>query len=373
MSSKPMDRAGDASAPSMLDLVRMSRRHLFPPGGVELYRQIALLTDLADGTEVLDAACGPGVCLEYFVAEYGVHGSGVDYDPNIVEVAEDRTREAGLTERLQFQHAPLDALPYRDEIFDVAVGELGLAAAADPEAAVRELVRVTKPGGRVVLVQLVWKAPVEEARRRVLSDHLGARPLMLVEWKRLLREAGVGNLHTEDWSDEETAFRPQIKKPFPDFSELFSWSEKIGILRRAWGRWGFQGVRTALAREMEVHRVLTRERILGLDLVIGRKRQGDSPVVVEVAGPTAEAPDEEVGAPADQPAPALAERRPMSHDAPPADESAEAEEPTSVEQPSRPGTELEEPPGPTSDGSESDPGKAADVEDLPLFKPRDDS
>ena len=277
----------------MLDLVRLSRRHLFPPGGVELYRQIALLTDLAPDLEVLDVACGHGVCLEYFVTEYGVHGSGVDYDPAMVDVSEERARKADLSERMHFQQADLAALPYRDEIFDVVVGELGLASRADPETAVRELVRVTKPGGRVVLVQLVWKAPVEEARRTVLSEHLGARPLMLVEWKRILLEAGVTNLHTEDWSDEETAFRPQIKKPFPDFSELFSLPEKLGILRRAWGRWGFQGVRTAVTRELEVHRVLTRERILGLDLVIGTRKVVDAPLAQDDETPqdAAEGPE----------------------------------------------------------------------------------
>ena len=255
----------------MLDLVRLSPRPLFPPGGVELYRQIALLTDLSEGDEVLDVACGVGVTLEYFVREFGVHGSGVDPDPAMVERAEARVREEGLGEDLQFQHAPLDSLPYRDEIFDVSIGEMGLSARADYESAIRELVRVTRPGGSVVLIQLVWKAPVDERRRKILSEHLGARPLMLVELKRILREAGVSDLHTEDWSDEETAFRRPVTKPFPDFTELFSLPEKLGILKRAWGRWGWEGVKTAVLRERQVHRLLTRERVIGLDLVLGRK------------------------------------------------------------------------------------------------------
>ena len=255
----------------MLDLVRLSPRLLFPPGGVDLYRQIAVLTEMGEDGEVLDVACGKGVSLEYFVKEFGVHGSGVDVDPTMIEQAEARSRGEGIADRLQFQTGRSDALPYRDEIFDATVGEIGLSNHCEPAAAISELVRVTKPGGVVVLVQLVWKAPVDEQRRVVLADHLGARPLMVVEWKRLLRESGISTVHTEDWSDEETAFRPTVAKPFPDFAELFSVGEKIGILRRAWTRWGWRGVRTVLEREREVHRLLTRERILGLDLLKGRK------------------------------------------------------------------------------------------------------
>jgi len=257
--------------PSMLDLIRLSPRRIFPPGGVDLFRQIALLTEMSEKDEVLGVACGKGVSLGYFVKELGVTASGVEFDPRMVETAEQWARDEGIADRLQFQSGRSDALPYRDEIFDISIGEIGLANHCDPTDAVRELVRVTKPGGFVVLVQLVWKAPVDEVRQRVLSEHLGARPLMLVEWKRLLREGAVEDLHTEDWSDEQTSFRASRVKPFPDFAELFSLPEKIGVLRRAWRRWGWQGVRTVITRESEVHRLLTTERILGLDLLRGRK------------------------------------------------------------------------------------------------------
>lgn len=273
----------------MLDLVRLSPRRLFPPGGVELYRQIALLTEMSPTHEVLGVACGKGVSLGYFVKEFGVTASGVEIDPVMVGRAEAWSREEGIANRLQFQTGRSDSLPYRDEIFDVAIGELGLANHCDPADAVRELVRVTKPGGFVVLCQLVWKAPVDPARRRVLSEHLGARPLMVVEWKRLLREAGVKDVHTEDWSDEETSFRPSVVKPFPDFAELFSLPERLGILRRAWRRWGVKGVSAALARENEVHRLLTNERVLGLDVLRGRR--ASSPSSGDATAPVADRSD----------------------------------------------------------------------------------
>lgn len=274
------------SVPSMLDLVRLSTKRLFPPGGVELYRQIALLTEMSPSHEVLDVASGRGVPLEYFATEFGVVASGVDIDPAMVEEAEWSSRELQSGDRLQFQTGRSDGLPYRDEIFDIAIGEIGLANHCDPAEAVNELVRVTKPGGFVVLVQLVWKAPVDPERRAVLSDHLGARPLMVVEWRRLLKEAGVADIYVEDWADEETAFRPEAVKPFPDFAEMFTLGERLAILRRAWKRWGWRGVRAAVAREAEVHKLLTSERILGLDLIRGRKAGGEVAGRVEVATAT---------------------------------------------------------------------------------------
>ena len=268
----------DMKIPSMLDLVHLSRRPLFPPGGVDLCRQIALLTDMREGDEVLVVPSGLAVTLEHFVREYGVNGSGVVDDPTLLEHAEKRLRKLGMLERVNVQPGEMDRLPFRDGIFDVVVAELGLTERVSPESAVGEIVRVAKPGASIVLVQPVWKAPVDSVRREVLSQYLGCHPLMVVEWKRFLVDAGLEGLHTEDWSDEETAFRPQIRKPFPDFTEMFSFPEKVGILRRARRRWGWLGVWRAMAGVRAVHRLLTQKRILGFDLVMGLK-----PVASEMA------------------------------------------------------------------------------------------
>ena len=269
--------------PSMLDLVHLSRRPLFPPGGIDLCRQIALLTDMKKDDEVLVVPSGLAVTLEHFAREYEVQGSGVEDDPTILDHSEERLRAIGMLDQVHIQPGKMDRLPFRDGIFDVVIAELGITARVSPKDAVGEIARVAKAGASVVLIQPVWKAPVDPVRREILSQYLGCRLLMLVEWKRLLMDAGIVDLHTEDWSDEETAFRPQITKPFPDFTELFSVSEKLGILRRARRRWGSVGVWTAWAREREVHKLLTQERILGLDLVMGVKHAAGAPARESVA------------------------------------------------------------------------------------------
>jgi SAM-dependent methyltransferase len=263
-------RAAPRSAvPSVLDLVRLSTEVVFPPGGQEMYRQIGRLVGLEPGMEILDAACGRGVVAQFLAQTHGVQGIGVDPDPVLVAEAERRAREAEMGGRLSFESAELDDLPYKDGIFDVAIGELGLAALADPKRAVAELARVTKPLGSVVLVQLIWTGHVDPERREILVQHLGARPLILVEWKQHLRDAGVVDLVVEDWSDAPSPFRPAAGGPFPDFAEIFTLREKLGIMRRALRRWGWRGVRGAIVREREIHRLLTHERVLGLSMIKG--------------------------------------------------------------------------------------------------------
>src|SRR5690606_98939 len=112
---------------------------------------------------------------------------------------------------------------------------------------------------------------VDEDRKKILVEHLGARPLLLVEWKQLLRDAGCVDLRVEDWSDNDSPFRPAVHGPIHDFVLMFSLRQKLAILRRAFERWGWRGVRGAIAREQEIHNLLTRQRVLGLALIIGTK------------------------------------------------------------------------------------------------------
>lgn len=265
--------AARARIPSVLDLVRLSDEPVFPPGGEPLYREIARQTELQPGKVVLDAGCGRGISTEFLAATFGVEAHGLDPDPTLVAEAARRARPDGVGDRLHFEDGSLDDLPYQDGIFDLAIGEVGLAASVEPAKAVRELTRVTRPMGCIALVQLIWTGNVDAERRRILVDHLGARPLFLVEWKQLLRDAGVVDLHVEDWSDYDSPYRPSIRGPFHDFAEIFSLREKVSILRRALGRWGWRGVRGAIVREQEVHRLLTRERVLGLSLIWGTRWQ----------------------------------------------------------------------------------------------------
>jgi ubiquinone/menaquinone biosynthesis C-methylase UbiE len=259
--------------PSMIDLLRLSRSKGFSPGDRVLYRQIAKLTGLSESestVSLLDVPCGRGAVVQFFAQNYAADASGVDPDADAIEVAEQRARDAGLTTQLHFQTASIDDLPYKDEVFDLTIGEIGLARTADPLGAVAELARVTRPAGHVALIGLIWTGHVDDERRQILVQHIGAPPLLLVEWKKALQEANVTDLRVEDWSDQAFPFLVR-GRTFTDLAELSTLFDKLSILQRAWGRWGWRGLKGAVNREHEIRKLLGPERTIGVSLIVGIK------------------------------------------------------------------------------------------------------
>ena len=117
---------------------------------------VKLLADwqIPAGVDMLDVACGAGQ-IAIPAARAGVHVTGVDIASNWIEQA--RTRAA--TERLtvQFDEGDAEDLPYPDASFDVVVTLVGAMFAPRPERAASELVRVCRPGGRIIMVN--WTPP----------------------------------------------------------------------------------------------------------------------------------------------------------------------------------------------------------------------
>jgi ubiquinone/menaquinone biosynthesis C-methylase UbiE len=266
--------------PSIIDLLRLSRSRGFSPGDQVLYRQIAKLTGLSESEStqsLVDVPCGRGAVANFFAKHYPADVAGVDPDPGAVEMAEQRARDVGVASKVHYQSAPVDDLPYQDGVFDLTIGELGLAGSADPFKAVAELGRVTRPSGSVALIGLIWTGHVGDEGREVLVQHLGAPPLMLVEWKQALREANVEDLHVEDWSDQAFPFLVR-GRTFTRLAELSTLADKLSILRRAWARWGWRGLKGALKREYEIRKLLGPERTIGVTLIVGSKVTGGAAV-----------------------------------------------------------------------------------------------
>ena len=107
------------------------------------------------GEQVLDVACGTGVVSLAMAAAVGPGGGvlGVDLSAGMVASAEARAQAAGVSQA-QFARMDAEALALPAASFDLVVCALGLMYMPDADAALREVQRVLRPGGRAVLA--VW-------------------------------------------------------------------------------------------------------------------------------------------------------------------------------------------------------------------------
>ena len=257
--------------PAVLRLVQSVVLERWRATGEDLYREVARLIEVQAGQEIVVSGCGEGVTTEWLADHTGAAVTGVDPDPERVERAEERARALPDPLPLAYQAAPLDDLPHETGVFDAAIGEPVLAAAADPERAVQELVRVTKPMGPVVLMQLTWSSDLSGEGRDLLVERLGLRPHLLVEWKQMLRDAGVVDLQVQDWTSGSPGMPRRASGAFEVPAARLSWQHKMQIVARAWRKQGLRGGAEAVEREAALLRELSRERAIGFQLLRGVK------------------------------------------------------------------------------------------------------
>jgi ubiquinone/menaquinone biosynthesis C-methylase UbiE len=120
------------------------------PAEVELANEALRLVALKSGERFLDVAAGTGG-LSLPAARLGARVLATDWSPAMIERFEARVREerlSGAEARVMDCHA----LDLPDHSFDVTASQFGVMLVPDQPRAVREMVRVTKPGGRVLLI-----------------------------------------------------------------------------------------------------------------------------------------------------------------------------------------------------------------------------
>ena len=112
-----------------------------------VFESILDVAGVGPGSRVLDVGCGSGL-YGHLAAKRGAQVAGLDAAEGMIAIARERTPSA------DFRIGEMEELPFADETFDVVTGFNSFQYAADPIHALREARRVTKPGGRVVM--LVW-------------------------------------------------------------------------------------------------------------------------------------------------------------------------------------------------------------------------
>ena len=124
-------------------------------------RRLLRLAAVKPGDHLLDLCCGTGdVALQF--AKAGANVTALDFSEAMLAVARARSGAAGLP--VDWLNGDALALPFPDARFDVVIVSYGLRNLADFKAGLREMHRVTKPGGRILVLDF------GKPRRRLLRS-----------------------------------------------------------------------------------------------------------------------------------------------------------------------------------------------------------
>jgi ubiquinone/menaquinone biosynthesis C-methylase UbiE len=157
----------------------------------EALDRIVRLAEAGPEDTSLDVACGPGLLACAF-ARVVRHAVGIDLTPAMLGQAQKTQAEQGL-KNVTWQQGDVMSLPYPDAHFSIVSSRFAFHHLLDPLAALKEMKRVCKPGGRVVVADMApapEKADALNAEER-LRDPSHVRGMPLEELRRLFLRASL--------------------------------------------------------------------------------------------------------------------------------------------------------------------------------------
>ena len=194
-------------------------------GGLAATQELLALCQVQEADEVLDVGCGIGAGPAYIAKTFGCRVVGVDLSDRMIGWARRRARQERVEDLVELRTADVLALPFPDGRFDVVVCESVLAFVADKTRAIRECVRVTKPGGHVGLNEGLWlKEPPPEMAGRV-KDAIGPSVPAEQTWRSLWAASGL----------QDRVVRIKHVDPRAEIKSRIRWIGWPWMLR-AWGR-----------------------------------------------------------------------------------------------------------------------------------------
>ncbi|MFX0108841.1 MAG: arsenite methyltransferase [Candidatus Hodarchaeota archaeon] len=159
------------------------------------------IASLKEGEVVLDLGSGAGLDMFHAARKVGETGRviGVDMTPAMIEKAKHGAEQLGL-ENVEFRLGDIEDLPVEDSSVDVIISNCVINLATDKGKVFQEAYRVLRPGGRVMVSDIVLETPLPEKLREDVSYYAGCigGAILEEEYLQHMRDAGFEEVEVVD-------------------------------------------------------------------------------------------------------------------------------------------------------------------------------
>jgi SAM-dependent methyltransferase len=163
------------------------------PGGHRSTEELFSLANLTASDRVLDVGCGVGVTGIEIVKRFGSQVTVSDKSKLMLAEARRNVDKAGMGGRIDVDWGDIVKLPYEDNTFDVTIVE-AVTMFVDRDRAIREVVRVTKPGGRILDHEFCWRDRPDMEALEILRQPMMCPNINFDDvrnWEGIFQRAGV--------------------------------------------------------------------------------------------------------------------------------------------------------------------------------------
>jgi ubiquinone/menaquinone biosynthesis C-methylase UbiE len=152
---------------------------------------------IAKGFTILDVGCGGGRTIEK-LATQAPEGKiyGVDYAAGSVAASRSKNARSIKADRVEIEHAAVSRLPFADDKFDLVTAVETQYYWPDLAADMREILRVLKPGGRLIVIAESYRNGKYDKLQQPAMKLLRAARLSMAEQRELFSTAGYKDIQT---------------------------------------------------------------------------------------------------------------------------------------------------------------------------------
>ncbi|GAC1636378.1 MAG: hypothetical protein NVS4B2_24660 [Chloroflexota bacterium] len=176
-------------------------KRVIHPGSRRSSEEVFALAAPASTHVVLDVGCGVGTSAIAIAHRFGAHVTAIDISPFMLKRATVNVRDADLGNRVVVEWGDIRALSYSDRAFDRIFAD-AVTMFVDRRRAATELLRVCKPGGRLLATEFFWRTPPTVEARQIFW----VRYVPVCKWT--LSASGPRSIGRLGWSTSRSASDP---------------------------------------------------------------------------------------------------------------------------------------------------------------------